>query len=334
MFFGSVPVDAAAGAILAHSVSLSGGARLRKGRVLGAEDIQKLRQAGIAEVDVARLEDGDLHEDRAAAELAAAIAPVPETTHLRIGKAATGRVNLYAMQAGLLHMDADRIHAANRVDPMVTIATLPPYRRVTAGEMVATIKIISYGVPGDAVLRASQNAAHSMAIAAPRLKTARLIETRIAEAVPSIKGRRATETRLKRLGVSLAPREVVAHETAAIAAALESAREDLILILTASATSDSADTAPAALRQVGGEVLRYGMPVDPGNLLFLGALGQAKVIGLPGCARSMAANGADWVMDRVICGLDPDDADIAAMGVGGLLKEAPSRPHPRRGASS
>ena len=71
------------------------------------------------------------------------------------------------------------------------------------------------------------------------------------------------------------------------------------------------------------------MPVDPGNLLFLGHLGDRPVIGLPGCARSPALNGADWVLERVICGQEVTSADIAAMAVGGLLKEIPTRPQPR-----
>jgi molybdenum cofactor cytidylyltransferase len=53
------------------------------------------------------------------------------------------------------------------------------------------------------------------------------------------------------------------------------------------------------------------------------------VVGLPGCARSPALNGADWVLERLACGLELADADIAAMGVGGLLKEIPQRPQLR-----
>ena len=104
---------------------------------------------------------------------------------------------------------------------------------------------------------------------------------------------------------------------------------DLALILTGSATSDLHDTAPQAVRAAGGLVERFGMPVDPGNLLFLGRLQGRPVIGLPGCARSPALNGADWVLERLACGLAVTGEDIAAMGVGGLLKEIPSRPQPR-----
>jgi hypothetical protein len=53
----------------------------------------------------------------------------------------------------------------------------------------------------------------------------------------------------------------------------------------------------------GGHVARFGMPVDPGNLLFLGDHAGRPVVGLPGCARSPALNGADWVLERLACGL-------------------------------
>jgi molybdenum cofactor cytidylyltransferase len=73
------------------------------------------------------------------------------------------------------------------------------------------------------------------------------------------------------------------------------------------------------------------MPVDPGNLLFFGQLRGKPVIGLPGCARSLALNGADWVMERILCGVPVTPDDIAAMGVGGLLKEIPVRGRLRDG---
>jgi molybdenum cofactor cytidylyltransferase len=76
------------------------------------------------------------------------------------------------------------------------------------------------------------------------------------------------------------------------------------------------------------------MPVDPGNLLFLGVLDGRPVVGLPGCARSPKLNGADWVLERLAAGLTVTSADLAAMGVGGLLKEIPARPEPRAGGAT
>jgi molybdenum cofactor cytidylyltransferase len=113
----------------------------------------------------------------------------------------------------------------------------------------------------------------------------------------------------------------------ALAAALAAARADLLLVAGATATSDRRDVIPAAIREAGGEVLRVGMPVDPGNLLVLGRLGDALVLGLPGCARSPKRNGLDLVLELWAAGFGVDSARIAAMGVGGLL-DGGGRPVP------
>jgi molybdenum cofactor cytidylyltransferase len=320
--FGPVPLDQAPGAILAHGIG-----PLKKGRVLTAEDLPALQALGLSEVTVARLDPGDLAEDPAAAALGEALSG--GVAGLRAGGAGTGRVNLYATQAGLLMVDAARVDALNAVNPMITLATLRPFARVAAGTMVGTVKIIAYAVPAADLDRARAAAAGALSLATPAVRTATLIETLLPGQDPGPKGRAAMADRLARLEVRLTPPVRVAHQTGALAGALAAAPGEAVFVLTASATSDPGDTAPAALIRAGGHLIRFGMPVDPGNLLFLGQLRARPVIGLPGCARSPALNGADWVMERVLCGLPVSAADIARMGVGGLLKEMPSRPRKR-----
>ena len=329
MKFGPVDLGQAQGAILAHSVQLIGGTRLRKGRWLTAEDVAGLRETGLEQVTVARLDADDVHEDAAADALAQAFVPDPDAQGLTCTTAYTGRVNLLAKSAGVVMLDADAIEAVNRVHPMITIATVPPYQQMAEGGMVATIKMISYAVPGSALAAACEKARAALRLMRPSIDTIGLIVTETAGGAGD-KGWRATADRVAAFGVDLAAPILVPHDVDALAEALGKAPWDLILVLTGSATSDIDDVAPSALRAAGGTVSRFGMPVDPGNLLFIGALKGRRVIGLPGCARSPALNGADWVMARMICGIDVTDADISAMGIGGLLKEIPTRPHPRR----
>lgn len=323
MKFGSVLTQDALGCVLAHSVPLTKG-RLRKGQVLSALNLKALQAAGHAKIVVARYGLDDLAEDEAAARLAKAIAG----PGLRLSQAATGRVNVFAKGPGVARIDAAAIDAFNTVNPMITVATVPPYFRVDADVMVATIKIISYAVPQRDVAIACDAARGALAVLPPQCKQATLIETQIGKE-PSPKGRQALAGRLDRLGLSLDPRVIVPHSQEALAEAIEDASGEVVFILTGSATSDTNDVGPAAVRRAGGEVTQFGMPVDPGNLLFLGHIGQKPVIGLPGCARAPALNGADWVLERVLCGVTLTPADFAKMGVGGLLKEIPSRPKPR-----
>jgi molybdenum cofactor cytidylyltransferase len=328
MKFGPVPLDQAVGAILAHSVALPE-SRLRKGMVLTSTDIATLRAAGMTDVTVARLDPDDIAEDIAATRLARAL--VPGDQGLTLTEAFTGRVNLKAAGPGIVEMDVAAIHCLNRIHPAITLATLPPMARVTTGTLTGTVKIIAYAVP-DVALREAEAVAHAAIRIRPvTLLTASLLLTEVPgqDAKITSKGKRVIEARLRALGIALIETQVTAHDTQSMATALAEMRGKILLILTGSATSDLHDTAPEAVRMAGGSVARFGMPVDPGNLLFLGTMGARPVIGLPGCARSPALNGADWVLERIACGLDVTDDDIAAMGVGGLLKEISIRPQLR-----
>lgn len=326
MKFGPVPLAQAQGTILAHSIALPTG-RLRKGKILDAQDIAALFALGQHSVTVAQLAPGDLDEDAAATALATALLPASSLT---LSTATAGRVNLIAKYPGVMTFDATSILGINQTDPGITLATVPQWHRVAKGDLVATIKIIPYAVPAGALARATKFGPNAVRLHTPIHKTATLIETNLPQVTHSAKGRRVLSERLARLGVTLTPPLRIPHTARGIATAIAQSPGDVVCILTASATSDAGDAGPAGLVQAGGTLDRFGIPVDPGNLLFLGRFGQKPVIGLPGCARSPALNGADWVLERVLCGLTPTATDIAAMGLGGLLKEIPSRPTPRR----
>src|SRR5207248_3830306 len=53
------------------------------------------------------------------------------------------------------------------------------------------------------------------------------------------------------------------------------------------------------------------------------------VLGAPGCARSPKENGFDWVLMRLLAGLEVPREAITGFGVGGLLMEIVTRPQPR-----
>lgn len=331
MEFGPVATGAAAGAILAHSVALPGG-RLRKGKRLEAADLAALAAAGIGEVVVARLGPDDLGEDEAALRIARAL--IDAAPGLRLATAATGRVNVHADGIGLLRLDADRLGAVNAASEAVTLATLPAWARLAPGALVATVKIVPYGVARGEVEAAEQAGRGALGLAPVVVPAAELIVTRLAARSSEDRGRGhdAIAARLEALGMALRRVREVAHDEAALAAAIESAEAPMVLLLTASATSDRRDVGPAALVRAGGRVTRLGLPVDPGNLLFYGATRDGRpFIGLPGCARSPALNGADWVLERLAAGLTLGPGEIGAMGVGGLLKDIPGRRQPREG---
>ncbi|QOF71285.1 molybdopterin-binding/glycosyltransferase family 2 protein [Aminobacter sp. SR38] len=330
MRFGAIPVDQAKGAVLAHSTS-AGDLRYRKGHVLAAEDVAILAASGLSEIVVAVLEPGDLGEDQAAGAIAASM----RHRYIEVKPAATGRVNLHAREAGVFTVDAGLIDAINAIDPSITVATLAQHATVEKDQMVATVKIIPFAVSGDLVRQATELCAKGeiFAVNAFAARRVGLVQTVLPSAKASVldKTARLTEQRLARSGSRLVAERRTAHEAEAVAEATrELARNnDLVVIFGASALADFDDVIPAAIRAAGGTVIRSGMPVDPGNLLVLGHIGKTAVLGAPGCARSPKENGFDWVLDRLMAGIDVTAADIAGMGVGGLLMEIATRPQPR-----
>jgi molybdenum cofactor cytidylyltransferase len=329
--FGPHPVAEAEGAILAHTEHVEGGT-LKKGLRLTRDHIAVLVAAGVETVLVVRLEADDVHEDAAAGELAGAVAGSGVSRDAPF----TGRANLHASNGGLLVVDRDAIDRFNRVDPAITLATLPAYAPVIAGQMVATVKIIPFGVGANSIGQALAIASTSALVRVAPYRPMRvgLVSTMLPSLKPSTmdKTRRMTEARLKPSGSTLLPERRVAHDAGAIAAALTQLSDEgaeLLIVFGASAMVDAGDVVPAGIRSAGGKVIHLGMPVDPGNLLVLGELAGKPVIGAPGCARSPRENGFDWVLGRLLAGLPVGPHEITGLGVGGLLMEIASRPQPR-----
>jgi molybdenum cofactor cytidylyltransferase len=333
MIFGEIPVQQAKGTILAHSVSHSFGV-FKKGKVLSAPDVEQLRAAGITKVFVARLGEGDVPEDEAAQALAIKISG----TNVTVQEPFTGRANMYAASHGVVVIDTGRVNALNRVHESITFATLNPYVVVSARQMVATVKIIPFASPREALNKALSIIGNAplIQIAALRPHRVGLVISKTPNSKPSLiqKSETAMRERVMALGSTLA--EVIAcdHSIDAVQAAitrLQTANCSPILVFGASAIVDRGDVVPAGVLAAGGKVIHLGMPVDPGNLMMLGSIEGVPVIGVPSCARSPKVNGFDWVLERVLAGIDVLAQDIMDMGAGGLLAEISSRPAPREG---
>ncbi|NLS15835.1 NTP transferase domain-containing protein [Rhizobium sp. P40RR-XXII] len=334
MIFGEFQTVEAEGAVLAHSIRLSDGS-LSKGHKLAGGDIARLAAAGIERVIAARIEPGDLMEDEAADRLARAVAP----DHLTLSEAATGRVNVHSAVDGLFVANRAAVDQLNSVDPAITLACLADHVPVRTGDMVATFKIIPLAVSG-AKVAAGIEILQRMPVFEVKPFAPHAVSL-VATELPSLKASvmdktaRVLSQRLQSSGSVLQREERVAHKADDVADAIRRALAapdrlpKLLIVFGASAVIDAGDVIPAAIRLAGGKVIQVGMPVDPGNLLVLGRVGDVHVVGAPGCARSPKENGFDWVLDRILAGERPTSRDIGGMGVGGLLMEIQSRPLPR-----
>lgn len=331
MKFGEIRVEEAEGVILAHSVRHAKGA-FRKGRVLSAGDVALLAEAGVERVFAARLEPDDMPEDEAAEAVARPLAGDGALVQAPF----TGRANLHAAAAGVALVDVERVRGLNRLHESLTAATVPAFETVAARQMLATVKIIPFAAPRSVVAQALELIGKRplVSVAAFTPHKAGLVITRLPQTKPSLiaKSGAAIRERLEALGSTLGDVRITGHHTDEIGnavAVLRASGHEPILVFGASAIVDRGDVVPQGVVAAGGDVLHLGMPVDPGNLLMLARIGETPVIGVPSCARSPKVNGFDWVLARILAGLDPGPRDIMDMGAGGLLTDIPSRPSPR-----
>jgi molybdenum cofactor cytidylyltransferase len=332
MKFGAVPVEEAVGATAVHSIRQAD-LVLKKGTLIGAKEVAALTAAGVKEIVVARLEPGDISEDQAAAEIAEAA----KGEGVRLDRAFTGRCNFFAESAGVLVVDKEAIDRLNRVNEAVTIATLPAFKPVVEGEMIATVKIIPFAVAAEARDKAVAEAfkAKPLVRVAPyKIKKLGVVSTLLPGLAPKVvdKTLKITTARIAPAGATIVAERRVPHEREALARAIDEvlkAGAEMVVVFGASAIADRRDVIPSAVEAVGGEIEHFGMPVDPGNLMLIGRARGHAVLGAPGCARSPKENGFDWVLMRLLAGLPVSRADVTGMGVGGLLMEIVTRPQPR-----
>jgi molybdenum cofactor cytidylyltransferase len=330
MKFGPATPDEAMGGVTVHTLR-QGSLVLKKGTTVGAAEVAALKKAGVKDIVVVRLEDGDVSEDTAAASIAQAVTG----EGIAVERAFTGRANLFAARAGVLVIDRAAVDRINGVDEAITLATLSAYKPVVEGEMIATVKLIPFGVAGelrDAAVKAAGGGA--MRIAPYKVKRVGIVSTLLPGLASKVidKTLRVTADRLAPAGASIIGERRVPHNESALADAIRELLvlgAELVIVFGASAIADRRDVIPAAITEIGGAIEHFGMPVDPGNLLLIGSVRGVPVMGAPGCARSPVENGFDWVLMRLLAGLKVTRAELMGMGVGGLLMEIVTRPQPR-----
>ena len=248
MKFGPASPADAIGGVTVHTLR-QGSLVLKKGTTIGPAEVEALNKAGVKEIVVVRLEEGDVSEDDAAASIAKAVAG----DGVNVERAFTGRANLFAARAGVLVVDRAAVDRINGVDEAITFATLSAFKPVVEGEMIATVKLIPFGV--EAKLRDAAVAAagkDALRIAPYVIKRVGIVSTLLPGLAPKVieKTLRVTAERLAPAGATIIAERRVPHEEAALAAAIKELLglgAELVIVFGASAIADRRDVIPAAI---------------------------------------------------------------------------------------
>lgn len=310
------------GRVLTHDLSSD----LRKGTILGAEHVDRLRRAG--EIHVVELEPGDVHEDEAAVRLGQVMAG----DGVGVRAPVQSQVRLDATRRGLLRVDAGAVHALNHL-PFVSAFTLFDGQAVEKGDEVAGAKVTPVAIPGaflaDAERIGAETGATVTVLPFRPLRTAIVVTEKLK---PRARGAfsEAVSRKLGWYGAQLLEVREVARSAPAVRAAYDGARaEGAELILFAGASSiDPLDAAYVELVAAGGEVVRLGAPSHPGSMLWLGRLGGAPILGVASCAGFGKNTSLDLLLPFVFAYGRADAEDLVRLGHGGLVERAAGRSFP------
>ena len=328
MQFGSIKLEKSEGSILAHSIKLEN-LNISKGTLLTENHIMDLRSKGVQSVVVARLENGDIEENKSAIIVSKAFSH----NSLIFSKANTGRINIFSKHDGLLIYSVSSLISFNLIDEGIALALLTQNSFVKKKQLIGTLKVIPYSLPKKTILK-FRRFENLIIIKAVKEKKFSLIQTSHKNMKESLYKKTSIETkkRVENLSCFLLDDTICEHNEKELTSKISSIIKkdiDILLISCASAVSDRNDILPKSIMNLGGNIIHFGLPVDPGNLLILASLNNKLIVGMPGCARSPSLNGLDLILRMLVTDIKIDKKIIASLGVGGLLKDTRLRPFPR-----
>jgi molybdenum cofactor cytidylyltransferase len=296
---------------LAHSIVV-GGKRLPKGSLITRACADAIAGEGITEIQAYRLGEDDIGENEIADQIATLISGENTTA----SGATRGRVDLRASKAGIISIPRN-FEEINRIDEGLTVATLKRDVGVGIGDLIATIKIIPYGLPRH-VIDSVKSSCSALSIQPYKPYNIAVINSDTSQTSGAI------TQRIENTSGKLLEKIQSDHSTHSLKNAIQQCAInpaiDLILLVGKSAIADRRDTVPSSLEAANGKVLHLGMPADPGNLLMLGEINKKQVIGVPSCAKSPARNGFDMVLEEFAANRSLSVDYIKQAGIGGLLK--------------
>ena len=319
------------GSILAQSYNLSE-RKLSKGTRVSKAIVELLNKENIKTILCAVPHENDLDEDAAAEAISNAI----DRNRLYAEEASTGRVNFRTPALGVVRYNRELIKKINLVDESIAFSIVEHNQLLAKNDLIATLKIIPFFVSKIYVEQVVALLSKHEIFKIHRLEEKKVgfIQTyydwqkrSIFKATSNV-----TRSRLDALGCLLEKETLIPHDHESLCSEIKSSLDSgaqVLLISGASAITDRSDYIPKAILSVGGEIIQYGLAVDPGNLLLIGKIGGTTVIGMPGCARSPKLNGFDWVLQLLMANIPITKEELADMGAGGLLMEIASRPLPR-----
>lgn len=320
-----IRVQDAVGMELCHDITEMNdgfkGAAFKRGHIIQLADIEHMLRIGKQHIFVWEEQAGEVHEDDCARRMAA-MTPV-EGAHYT--EPAEGKVMLLADQRGMFRVNRRLLHKINAIGD-ITICTLPDHFPVEAGDRLASMRIVPLVTQEEQIRKAEALCAEE------KLLDLRPYRKRNVGVV--ITGSEVYHGRIQdkfgpviRAKLQQYPCEIVGitlcedHPEMILNAAREHLQNGAdLLIFTGGMSVDPDDLTPAAIRQLGAEIVSYGVPSQPGNMTLVAYLGDVPILGIPGAAIKLPTTVFDVLLPQIFAGDRITREDLRNLAEGGLCR--------------
>lgn len=320
-----VKVQDAIGMTLCHDITamVDGfkGAVFKRGHVVTQEDIPRLLDIGKQHVFIWEENAGEIHEEDAARRLSQMTA----VDGAHYGSISEGKIQLFADQDGMFRVDKALLAAVNRIGD-ITITTLPDHYPVKAGDRLASMRIVPLVTEERQIAEAEALCADKQLYDLRPFKPLKvgiiitgseIYHGRIKDKFERVARAKLAHYPAEILGVHVCDDELDMIVGAGRTLLAEGAE---LLIFSGGMSVDPDDLTPSAIREMGAEIVSYGVPSQPGNMTLVAYLDQAALLGVPGAAISRPTTMFDVLLPQIFCGDPLTKDDLIRLGEGGLCQ--------------
>lgn len=322
-----VPVEESVGSVLCQDITkiVPGkfkGTVFRKGHVVREEDIPVLLNVGKEHLYVWESKPGEIHENDAALRIAKAISGENISYNEDLHE---GKCTLTTQLRGLFTLDSKRLLEANSLE-YVTIATLPNYYHVEAGKAVCGARVVPLLIDEKIIEGVEAICADQPIL---NVKPYRSLKCGVVTTGSEVfKGRiedkfgPVMKEKIAYYGGEYLGQVICPDDKAEIVKANAKFKEQgaELIINTGGMSVDPDDVTPSAIRAAGADVITYGVPAQPGNMVLMAYWDKTAVIGAPGCAMFCKTTIVDVILPKIFAGIPLVKSDFARMGEGGLCQ--------------
>jgi molybdenum cofactor synthesis domain-containing protein len=300
------------------------GAAFQKDHTVCNEDLCHLQKLGKNHLYLIDLAENEIHENQAAAILAAGLAG--EGIEWQ-NEPREGKIQLFAERDGLLKVNTASLAAFNMVDE-VMCATLHNHTLVKKGALVAAtraIPLVMKRAPIERAAAIAQQNDETLSVKFMRQAKVGLVITGNEVYHGLIEDRFAPvlSEKLAALGCEIGGLEFAPDDPELISRAIRSHLErgcDL-LMLSGGMSVDPDDVTRQGIRQAGATEMYYGAAVLPGAMFLAAYIGDVPLLGVPACGLHHRITVLDLVLPRILAGEKIGKAELAFLGHGGLCMD-------------